>query len=231
MIPGALAAWAWLALRLFAILHAQTLWRAAAGGTWWAIAAALAGVLAAAWTTGEAAPVAWSGWLTAAGFEVLLGATIGALVRLPGDAALGAARRSGVSLGLGRARGFAALQLALAGSLALAVGLHRPLLTGLRACAMRWPAGDPGAWELPLDLPATSAAAHDATVLALGLATPVLLTAAVVELALASAATTGPFAALARASRSWLVAAAALVALGAAWAVHPEAWLAALPRA
>lgn len=230
MIAGPLAAWAWLALRLFAVLQAQTLWRAAAGGMWWAIAAGLAAILAAAWAPIRLAPVAWTSWLLAAGFELLLGAVLGALVSLPGDAALGAARRSGVALGLAGARAFAALHVALVGSLALATGLHRPLLTGLRACATRWPVGEPGAWPLQLDLAAVSAAAHDATVLALGLATPVLLTAAVVELALACAARPGPMAALAAASRPWLVAVAALTALAAAWAVHPDAWLQALAR-
>ncbi|PCC69991.1 Flagellar biosynthesis protein FliR [Nannocystis exedens] len=231
MIAGPLAAWAWLALRLFALLLSQSLWRAATGGMWWAIAGSLSMVLAAAWAPLRIAPVAWSSWLLAAGFELLLGAVLGALVSLPGEAALGAARRSGVALGLGRARAFAALQVALVGALALAAGLHRPLLTGLRACATRWPVGEPGEWRLPLDVAAVSATAHDATVLALGLATPVLLTAAVVELALACAARSGPVAALAAASRPWLVAVAALTALAAAWAVHPEAWLEALSRA
>lgn len=231
MIAGPLAAWAWLTVRLFAVLHAQTLWRTAAGGTWWAIAGALAAVLAAAWTPGQIAPVAWSWWLLAAGFELLLGAVLGALVSLPGEAALGAASRSGLTLGLGRARAFAALQLALVGSLALVAGLHRPLLAGLRACATRWPVGEPHGWQLQLDVAAASAAAHEVTLLALGLATPVLLTAAVLELALACAARSGPVAALAATSRSWLVAVAALTALAAAWAVHPEAWLQALPRA
>ncbi|WAS99548.1 flagellar biosynthetic protein FliR [Nannocystis punicea] len=231
MIAGPLAAWAWLTLRLFAILRAQTIWRAAAGGMWWAIVGALAAVLAGAWTEGRIAPVAWPSWLLAAGFELLLGSVLGALVSLPGEAALGAARRSGLALGLGEARAFAALQLALVGSLAFVVGLHRPLLAGLRACASRWPVGEPGAWRLELDVAAASAAAHDATVLALGLATPVLLTTAVVELALAFAARSGPVAALAAASRPWLVAVAALTALAAAWAVHPEAWLESLPHA
>ncbi|MFY0538348.1 hypothetical protein [Nannocystis pusilla] len=95
VIAGPLAAWAWLTLRLFALLHAQTLWRAAAGGMWWAIAGALAAVLAAAWAPGRFAPVAWSWWLLAAGFELLLGAVLGVLVSLPGEAAFGAARRSG----------------------------------------------------------------------------------------------------------------------------------------
>lgn len=230
MIAGWLATWAWLALRLLAILHAQAIWREAAGGAWWAIAAALAAVLAAAWRPSGGQAVPWMSWLLAAGFEALLGAVIGALVSLPGEAALGAARRSGVALGLSRSRAFAALQLALTGSLTLSLALHRPLLLALRSCALRWPVGDPGGWELGLDLSAVVAAGHDATLLALGLATPVLLSTAVVELALAGAARGGSFVAWTAALRPWLVAAAALVALGAAWAVHPEAWLGALPR-
>lgn len=231
MIAGALVAWGWLALRLLAILRAQTIWRESIGGMWWAIAGALAAVLAAAWSPGFAEPVAWAPWLIVAGFEVLLGAVLGALVSLPGEAALGAARRSAVALGLGNSGAFAALQLALAGSLAFALALHRPLLAALRSCVTRWPVGDPAAWSFDLDLGAAVAAAHDVTLLALGLATPVLLTVAVVELALGCAGSTGPIAALSGAVRPWLVAALALIALGAAWAVHPEAWLAALPRA
>lgn len=231
MSAGALAASAWLALRLFALLRAQTIWRAAAGPVWWAIAAALAAVLAAAWAPDAAGPVTPGAWLLVAGFEVLLGAVIGALVSLPGEAALAAARRSAHALGLARARGFVALQLALAGALAHALALHRPLLSALHACATRWPVGDPGAWAPGLDLAAVIAAAHDATLLALGLMTPVLLTAAIVELALALAAPVGLWAALVAAARPWLVASAALAALGAAWAIHPEAWLRALPRA
>lgn len=230
MIAGWLATWAWLALRLLAILHAQAIWREAAGGMWWAIAAALAAALAAAWNPVGGQAVAWLPWLLAAGFEVLLGAVIGALVSLPGEAAVGAARRSGAALGLGRPRAFTALQLALAGSLALALALHRPLLLALRSCVARWPVGDPTRWGLELDVSAVVAAGHDASLLALGLATPVLLTTAVVELALAGAATSGSFVALTGALRPWLVAAAALVALGAAWAIHPDAWLGALPR-
>lgn len=231
MIPGALAGWAWLALRLLAILRAQTLWREVVGGpTWWAIAGALAAVLAAAWSPGRAAAVPWSLWLLGALFEVLLGAVLGALVSLPGEAALGAARQSSVALGLGRSRAFAALHLALAGSLAAALALHRPLLTGLRSLATRWPVGDPGLWTIDLELSVVVTSMHDATLLALALATPVLLTAAIVELALALGAAFGPFAAPLTAARPVLVAAAALTALGAAWAVHPEAWLRALPH-
>lgn len=229
MIEATLAAWAWLALRLFALLRAQAIWREAAGGAWWAIAGALAIVLAAAWGPAGAAAVPWHAWLVGACFEVLLGAVIGALVSLPGEAALGAARQSAVSLGLGRARAFAALQLALAGSLALGLALHRPPLTALRSVATRWPVGDPATWQADVDVAAVIAAAHDATLLALGLATPVLLTVAIVELALALAAPRGPLASLAGAVRPWLVASAALVALSAAWATHPEAWSRALP--
>lgn len=230
MIPGELAAWGWLALRLFALLRAQTIWRVVAGASWWAIAGALALGLAALWRPAAPAAVTPARWIVGAGFEVLLGATIGALVSLPGEAALGAGRCSVYALGHRHARAFVALQLTLAAALALSLELHHPLLAGLSEVAARWPVGDPAAWVVALDRELVVGAAHDLTLLALGLATPVLLTAAVVELALALAAPAGPWAALAGAVRPWLVAAAALAALGAAWAIHPEAWLRAFSR-
>lgn len=229
MISGALAAWAWLAVRLFALLRAQALWRGAVGGAWEVVAAGLAMALAAAWSGDGGEPVTWGAWLFGAGFEASLGAVLGALVSLPGEAALGAARCSGRALGLARPRAWEALHLALAGALGLALDLHRPLLAGLHAAASRWPVGEPARWSFALGPERLVAAAGDASVLALGLATPVLLTAAVVELVLAAASRVRPVAAMAQALRPWLIAAAALAALGAAWTAYPEAWLRALP--
>lgn len=230
MIAGAVAAWGWLALRLFMLLRAQALWRGAIGGAWALVAAGLAVVLAAAWSPGMEGAVAWDVWLFAACFEAALGAVLGALVSLPGEAARGAARCSGRALGLARPRAWEALHLALAGALALALELHRPLLAGLHAVATRWPVGAPASWRFELEPGVLGAAAGEASVLALGLATPVLLTAAVVEVGLAAASRVQPVAAAAQALRPWLVAAAALAALGAAWAAYPEAWMRALPR-
>ncbi len=230
MIAGAWAAWGWLAVRLFALLRAQAPWRIALGDSWTWIAAGLAVALAAAWAPAAAPAVPWSAWLVAAGFEALLGAVVGALVSLPGEAALGAARVTGRTLGLARPRAWEALHLALATALALALDLHRPLLAGLRGVAERWAVGAPATWTWSLGAGAVGQAAAEATVLALGLATPVLLTAAVVELALAAVSRVQPVAAAAAAVRPWLVAATALTALGAAWAAYPEAWSGALPR-
>lgn len=230
MIAGATAACAWLAVRLFALLRAQTLWRGALGGAWPLIAAALAGLLAAAWRPADVEPVAWAVWLPVAVLEALLGAVLGALVSLPGEAALGAARASGLALGLARPRAWEALHLALAGALALALDLHRPLLAGLRGTAARWPVGQPAAWRFDGGLDAAIAGAGELAALALGLATPVLLTAAIVELGLGFAARVQPLAAAAPALRPWFVTAAALAALGAAWTAYPESWLRALPR-
>lgn len=225
-----MAAWGWLALRLFMLLRAQALWRGAIGGAWDLVAAGLAVVLAAAWRPGAEGSVAWGAWLFGACFEAALGAVLGVLVSLPGEAARGAARCSGLALGLARPRAWEALHLALAGALGLALELHRPLLAGLHAVATRWPVGAPASWSFTLEPEVLSTAAGEASVLALGLATPVLLTAAVVEVGLAAASRVQPVAAAAQALRPWLVAAAALAALGAAWAAYPEAWLAALPR-
>jgi hypothetical protein len=122
-----------------------------------------------------------------------------------------------------------ALHLALAGSLALALDLHRPLLAGLRGMVARWPVGRPESWSFGLELAAVAELLRDACVLALGLATPVLLAAAIAELVLAAASRVPLLAAMSAASRPWIVAAAALAALGGAWAAYPDAWLRALP--
>lgn len=228
MIPAALAGWGWLALRLFALLRMQSIWRVAAGGAWTPIAAGLAMLLAAAWRPAVDGDVEVMAWLVAAGFEVALGLVVGAIVGLPGEAALGAARQTGRALGLGRPRAWETLHLALAGSLALALDLHRPLLVGLRDAALRFPVGQPEAWRWSLEPAALAELLRNFCVLALGLATPVLLAGAVAELVLAAASRVPLLAAVSAASRPWLVAAAALAALGGAWAAYPEAWLRAL---
>lgn len=230
MIPAALAGWGWLSLRLFALLRAQSIWRAATGGAWPLIAAGLAALLAASWRPAVEADVDATTWLIAAGFEVALGAVVGALVGLPGELALGAGRHGGRVLGLVRSRAWETLHLALAGSLALALDLHRPLLAGLRDVALRWPVGQPQRWVWSLEIAEVADLITEACVLALGLATPVLLAAAVAELVLAAGSRVPLLAAALGALRPWLVAAVALAALGAAWATYPEAWLRALPR-
>lgn len=228
-MSGALAAWAWLALRLFALLRVQAVWRAATGGAWTAISAALAVLLAASWTPGREGTVAWEDWLVGAAFEALLGTVLGLLVGLPGEAAVGAAQQSGRELGLVHPRAFAMLHLAGAAALLDGLALHRPLLVALRGLSERWPVGDPSRWDLALDPGALAAAAHAASFLALALATPVLLTRALVEVALGLVARVGALQATASALRPWLAGAAALIALGAAWASAPEAWLQAAP--
>ncbi len=161
-----MAAWGWLALRLFMLLRAQALWRGAIGGAWDLVAAGLAVVLAAAWRPGAEGSVAWGAWLFGACFEAALGAVLGVLVSLPGEAARGAARCSGHALGLARPRAWEALHLALAGALGLALELHRPLLAGLHAVATRWPVGAPASWSFTLEPEVLSTAAGEASVLA-----------------------------------------------------------------
>ena len=69
------------------------------------------------------------------------------------------------------------------------------------------------------------AAAYAMTVLALALATPVLLTVAVADLATRLLGRgSDPAGALMDALRPWLRTAGALIALGASWAAYPEAW-------
>mgnify|MGYP003592963965 CR=1 FL=1 len=231
-MSGGLALLGWGALRLFGLLRAQVLWRAALGPAWEAASAALALTLASLLLTSPGPTVAIGPWLLVALCEFLLGSVLGCLLSLPGAALLGAANHGAGLLQVPRARGLPLLLAiaCLAGGLEAEV--HRPLLLALRELLTLWPVGAPARWlpglaELPPWLVAT---AHSALTLALTFATPVLLTAATLDLGL-RLSTRGVAVPVLEAVRPWLVCAAALVALGAAWSAYPEAWLRAWPSA
>jgi type III secretory pathway component EscT len=229
-MSGGLAALGWGALRLFGLLRMQVLWRSALGPVWEGVSAALALLLASVLLTRPGEPVALSSWLVIAVCEFLLGSVIGGLVSLPGAALLGAAQQSAAALQVPRGRGFPLLLAIACVSGGLLADLHRPLLVAARELLMLWPVGAPDRW-----LPAVTSlppwildSAHTALVLALTFATPVLLTSATLDLGLRLTAR-GVAVPMMDALRPWLVAAAALIALGAAWAAYPEAWLRAWP--
>jgi len=174
--------------------------------------------------------VALGSWIVIGLCEFLLGSVIGGLVSLPGAALLGAAQQSATSLQVPRGRGLPLLLAIACVSGGLMADLHRPLLVASRELLMLWPVGAPTRW-LPglVALPTWILdSAHTGLVLALTFATPVLLTTATLDLGL-RLATRGVAVPLLEALRPWLVAAAALIALGAAWAAYPGAWLRAWP--
>lgn len=229
-MSGGLAALGWATLRLFGLLRMQVLWRAAIGPVWEAIAAVLAVCLAAVLVAPAVGPVSVGGWIVVAACELLLGSAIGGLLSLPGAALLGAASHGAGLLQAPRVRGLPLLLAVACLAGGLAAGVHRPLLVALRELLMLWPVGAPTRWLPGLaDAPQwLAASAHAALTVALILATPVLLTAATVDLSLRLGAR-GAAAPTLEVLRPWLICAAALVALGAAWAAYPEAWLRAWP--
>lgn len=220
-----LAVFAWASLRMFGLLRAQTLWREAVGPVWEGVAAGLAVCLAAVVApAGGDVAVTMPTWLLVAGCEFLLGSLLGVLLSLPGQALLAAAGQSAALLNA--ARGGLSVMFALA-CLAggMAADLHHPLLLGLQQQATQWPVGEPALWmPLPGALAERAiAAAHGYLALAFSLATPVLLSVAVIDLTL-RLTVRGVAVAPGEVLRPWSATAAALVALGAAWAAYPEAW-------
>ena len=226
-IASGLALFGWAALRLFGLLRAQVLWQRALGPVWQGVAAALAiaGALVL-WpgTPGEA--VAVGRFIVIGVCEFLLGSVLGGLLALPGVALLGAAGQTAATLQAPRGGALPLLIAVACVSGGLIAGVHRPSLFALRELLVLWPVGAPAQWlpAVPALLAWLVAAAHACLVLALTLATPVLLTAATLDLGLRLACR-GVAVPVGEALRPWLCAAAGLVALGAAWAAYPEAWL------
>ncbi|KIG15772.1 hypothetical protein DB30_05342 [Enhygromyxa salina] len=222
--------------RVWALLRVQASWRRAIGPTWGWIAAALAVVVAGlALLRGQVGgqvgapavdnPYVLGVWV---GFELLLGSVVGLAVSLPGWALIGAGEQSEQALGLRGDAGASLSALVVAASLAagLSLGLHAPLLAGLLGLFDRFALADPGAWLPTLAALPGWLIQHAAgiTVLALALATPVLLTRAVLQVCVVSLGRGGGGADLVAALAPGLRLAAALVALGAAWSAYPEAF-------
>lgn len=211
-----------LAVRVFAILRAQVLWRQAVGPLWWVIAAALA-VLILPWTS-----VSLEGGAvldpTSVVAELLLGTVLGIVASLPGWALHGSAQAMSTVLRVGTPA-LGGLLVALTLAFAMGMGLHHALLQAAVDTAQAWPLGQPAAWIERADAAVVARAGHALLVLALAFATPVLLVAAVVEVATGlvgrgPAGVTPPV----QTTTAWLRAAAALVALGASWQAYGQVW-------
>lgn len=236
----ALAAAIWWTLRLSALLSVQVPWLRLLGPLWIPVALVLALSIASALalSPGFSSIVASTEiiepvvLLHGAVLEVIFGGLVGLIIGLPGHALLGAASISSRAFEIRRGA-FEPLLIALVLSLCVGLGLHAPLLLGLREFALLLPPG----LDLPSALPALAngqsaefiarTAAH-LLFLALALATPVLLTRAVIELAASLVEPPGGSrSSLAR----WLASAAAVLALCASWSAYPDAWLQALAPA
>lgn len=215
-----------LLLRIFGLLAMQVMWRRAVGAGWWVLSAPLSLLLAVALapSVGETSTVAATSWPTLLLCELGLGVVIGLVASLPGYALLGATDAAARIVGAVRGP-WRALVFALVAATALGLGLHHPLLLGLRAVVSAWPVGQPGQWLVSMAAVDPMKLAHGVTMLALSLATPVLLAAAVVE-GLVRVVTSGTPQAmvLGEAAAPWLRAAAALVAVGASWAAYDYLW-------
>lgn len=219
--------------RVWALLRVQASWRRAIGPSWVWIAAALAVLVAGlALVRGQlGAPAVTKVYMLGLwlGFELVLGSVVGLAVSLPGWALIGAADESERGLGLSADASGSLSALLVTASLAagLSLGLHAPLCAGLLGLFDRFALAAPGEWLPALtQLPAwLIEQVTGITVLALALATPVLLTRALVQLCLVSLGrgSAGP-ADLLAALAPGLRLAAALVALGAAWSAYPEAF-------
>lgn len=224
-------------VRIWALLRVQASWRAVLGWRWEWIAGALALCVAGlAAIRGQLIGLELVGaarigpeLVVALGFEFVLGSVLGLAVSLPGWALVGAAGESEAGLSVQEPNGSGSpAMLIIAASLAvgLSLGLHRPLLASLLGSFDRWLLASPQAWLPGPELGSWMIAELVAfTGLALALATPVLLTRALVELGSASLGRAGfEAASLSAAITPSLRLAAALVALGAAWSAYPEAF-------
>lgn len=215
-----------LALRWFVALRLQPHWAMAAGPLWWPAAFAVAvGVAASV----DAPPVlleSGSSWAFAIGVEVLLGAGLGVLASLPAYALVGGAAASAAGL---RTIPTPLVRMSVSGALvaALSLRLHHPALVVLRDQAILLPPARPELW-LPsvAGLPSVLAVHLDGMLmLALTLATPVLLTVVVLQ---AAAAVVGSGPAVSRPISGSVAPAlatlGALMAFAASWAVYPSGW-------
>jgi flagellar biosynthesis protein FliR len=213
-----------LSVRVFAILRAQVLWRQAVGPTWWIVAAGLSGLVVLGSADLAAGPDLAAIGVADVALELVLGTVLGIVASLPGWALVGAAAANGAVFPRARAT-LAGLFVALVLAVAMAAGLHHALLTAALDTAAVWPVGDARSWTAGVDARLVARAAHAMLVLALGLATPVLLVAAAVEVAMRVAGR-GPAGSEppAAAATVFVRGAGALVALGAAWQAYAMVW-------
>ncbi len=218
--------WIVAAARVFAAIGVHVLWRATLGAWWWVVAAGLA--LAMAPTLVGAVPSTLEhGLAVSVVLELVLGAVLGLVASLPGYAVLGAAMASAAVLRTAP-RPLLALYACLVLAIAMHLDLHQPVLLALRGSFDLFPAADVDGWAtlaMTRGVDVLVRVGHTSLVLALALATPVLLTSVVVDLATGLVAQApAPIPQLAPVLRAAARGAAALVALGASWAAYAPAW-------
>ena len=213
-----------LSIRWFVALRLQPHWSLALGRLWGAVAAGL-GVGVAVSSDGPGVSLASAqDWIVALGLEIGLGAVLGILVSLPAYALLGGATATAAALRT-LPMPFVRMSVSAALVVALSLRLHHPALVALRDQALVFPPGQATHGIAP-DLLSTLAVQLDGLlILALTLATPVLLTVVVVRAAVAAVGA-GPTVArpFSDAVGPALATAAALLAFAASWSVYPAGW-------
>jgi len=226
MVEPQLAGAILLAVRWFVALRLQPHLGLAIGRAWWPTSIGLALLLAATLSNPGVALVSADEWVLAVVTEVLFGAGLGVVVSVPAYALLGGATASAVAL---RTVPAPLLRMCVSGALvaALAMHLHHPALVALRDQVRMYPPGRPASWLPQLEgLPETLAVQLDgALMLALTLATPVLLCVVVLRV-VGAVAGAGPqvgrpFSAVVGPALATL---GALLALAASWSVYPQGW-------
>jgi flagellar biosynthesis protein FliR len=213
--------------RIVAIAWVQVLWRTAVPA-WGLVAVGLSAVLATLAPPHEVAlPSTATALLVVAVLEVLLGLVIGLIATLPGYALLGATLASAWALRVPRGP-LRSLGVCMALAVALGLGLHRPLVGALVETFVILPLGEPAVWLqvwVEQGFPLVLRGAHAMLVLALALATPVLLTAAVADTVTRLVSRgPGPVSVAFAPLEPWLRVAAGLLALGASWAAYGHVW-------
>lgn len=213
-----------LTIRWFVALRLQPHWSLALGRLWWPVAAGLAIGVAAATDVPGAPLRGLQAWALAVTLEIGLGAVLGILASLPAYALLGGASASASAL---RTVPMPLVRMSVSAALvaALSLRMHHPALVALHDQALGLPPGRLSNWIAP-DLLGTFAALLDGMlILALTLATPVLLTVVVVRSVCAvlgaGPAVSRPFS---DAVGPALATAAALLAFAASWSVYPAGW-------
>lgn len=211
--------------RLFGILRAHVLLRHVTGVAWWAISAVLAiGLSPLVLASTSTEPTGGIEWVALVVLEFGLGTVLGTVLSFPGHAVIGSAQLVGIATLQGpRQKTMAAMVLLVAASLGWALSLHHALFETVVELARQFPVADIESWGRALDPANLPRLAHGLCVLALALATPVLLTAAVADAALRLTGQSGEqdwTASL----RPWVITAGALIALGASWSAFPQVW-------
>lgn len=215
---GLLLCWA----RWFGLLLVAPILAVATGGRHWALAAVIAAVLASADAAASIVvpPVDGIGLVLGMVAELMLGAIVGVMIAWGAAAIVGASATAATILRVPSGP-WLVLVAAMVLAAALQLELHHAALRASAALRVALPIGDPQAWlGFVADGERLVAWGGAMTALALALATPAVLVAAICDLVWAAIARgPGAAAALATASGSTLRLAAVLVALAASWSI------------